>query len=124
MKNTPADNQDRNVAVIMHVGTILAAFSGGLATILVPLVALLVFGGRSAFLREHIVEQLNFQLMFFVVAWVGVAVSFLTLGLGFLLLIPLLVLLGLIDIVGSVKAALHARDGEAYRFPTLFRLFR
>jgi uncharacterized protein len=122
--NSHIDNQDRNLAVLMHIGTIVAAFSGGLATIVVPLIALLVFGGRSPFLREHIVEQLNFQLMFFVVAWIGVALSVLTLGLVLLFLIPLLLLLGLIDVVGSVKAALHARDGESYRFPTLFRLFR
>ena len=115
-ETTSAD--DRNLALGTHLGTLAATlFSGGLLDIIVPVVAYVTLKDRSAFLKEHIRQQLNFQLTMFAATVVAVVGTIVTVGLGAFVAVPALLVMLLVDIVASIKGAVAASRGEEYRFP-------
>lgn len=115
-------SDDRNLAMLVHVGTLITIFWGGLGVnILVPLIGYLWKRDRSAFIAEHSREELNFQIsltLYIVLA--GLLVIF-TLGLGLLLVIPIALVIGVMMIIVMIRAALAASRGEAYRYPITMR---
>lgn len=122
---TIAPTEERNYAVMTHVATLAAMlFSGGLLHVFVPAVAWLLFKDKSAFLKEHTRQQLNFQLTFVIAALVGALATFATVGIGALVVVPALIVLFVTDIVCSIKAALAANRGEDYRFPLSLELIK
>ena len=83
-----------------------------------PLIVLLVFGPRSAYVRAHAVESLNFNL-----SWLlyGIAaVILIIIGIGILILIAL----GLAYLVLVVIASVRANNGEFFRYPLTIRFIR
>jgi len=115
-ETTSAD--DRNLALGTHLGTLAATlFSGGLLDIIVPVVAYVTLKDRSAFLKEHIRQQLNFQLTMFAATVVAVIGTVVTMGLGVFVAVPAILVMLLVDIVASIKGAVAASRGEEYRFP-------
>ena len=83
-----------------------------------PLVVLLVFGPRSAYVRAHAVESLNFNLSWLLYALVsGILVI---VGIGLLLLIAL----GIAYVVLVVIASVRANNGEFFRYPLTIRFIR
>src|SRR5215217_7352878 len=106
----PMPTQDeKTMGLIAHMGTILANFVGlGFA---VPLVLMLTKGKESAFVREHSVESLNFQITIFIAA--VVASITLCVGIGFILL-PIV---GIVALVFSILAGLKANEGQLYKYP-------
>ena len=111
----PAD-QERLWAMLAHLLSFVAAylFLGFVA----PLVVLLVFGPRSAYVRAHAVESLNFNLTWLVYAIVGVILAFLLIG------IPILIALGIAYLVLVVIASVRANNGEFFRYPLTIRFIR
>ena len=83
-----------------------------------PLVVLLVFGPRSAYVRAHAVESLNFNLSWLLYAIVAVVLAFLLIG------IPILIALGLAYLVLVVIASVRANNGEFFRYPLTIRFIR
>lgn len=117
--------EERNYAVVTHLATLAAMlFSGGLLHVFVPAVAWFLFKDKSTFLKDHARQQLNFQLTFVIAAMVGAVATFATVGVGALVVVPLLVVLFATDIVCSIKAALAAHRGEDYRFPFTLELLK
>jgi uncharacterized protein len=111
----PAD-QERLWAMLSHLLSFVAAylFLGFVA----PLVILLVFGQRSAFVRANAVESLNFNLSWLLYAIVSVLLIFV--GIGLLLLLAL----GIAYVILIVIASIRANNGELYRYPLTIRLVR
>jgi uncharacterized Tic20 family protein len=110
--------EDKNLAMITHGGTIAAAvFSGGFLDVAVPAIAYVLFKDKSDFLKDHVKHQLNFQLTALAVALVGAAFAAITFGIGLIVAVPAIVFFFLVDIYASIKAALAASRGEQYRFP-------
>jgi uncharacterized protein len=111
----PAD-QERLWAMLAHLLSFVAAylFLGFVA----PLVVLLVFGPRSAYVRAHAVESLNFNLTWLLYAIVAVILAFLLIG------IPILIALGVAYVVLVVIASVRANNGELYRYPLTIRFVR
>lgn len=117
--------EDRNYAVVTHLATLAAMlFSGGLLHVLVPAVAWFLFKDKSRFLKDHARQQLNFQLTFVIAAVVGALATLATVGVGALVVVPVLVVLFFTDLVCSIKAALAAHRGEDYRFPFALDLLK
>lgn len=112
-------HNDRNLAMIVHLGSMCTTlFSGGLLLpVLAPLIAKLAFKDNSAGLQEHIRQQLNFQLTLAIVAVVGIAGTVLTLGVGLLAFLPLILFMLGVEVFASVKGAIAASNGEQYAFP-------
>ena len=106
-------DQERLWAMLAHLLSFVAAylFLGFVA----PLVVLLVFGPRSAYVRAHAVESLNFNLTWLLYAIVGVVLALLV--IGFLILIAL----GIAYLVLVVIASVRANNGEFYRYPLTIR---
>ncbi len=108
----PAD-QERLWAMLAHLLSFVAAylFLGFVA----PLTVLLVFGPRSAYVRAHAVESLNFNLSWLLYAIVAVVLAFLLIG------IPILIVLGLAYLVLVIIASVRANNGEFFRYPLTIR---
>ena len=107
--------EDKNWGVLAHLSALLAAFVA--LALLGPLVVLLVRGNTSTFVRQNCVNALNFQISFLIYAIVmtiaGVLVAIVTLGIGILVLIPLLIAMAVWWFVAVCIAAVAASRGEA-----------
>ncbi|MDF2743186.1 MAG: hypothetical protein K0S88_4562 [Actinomycetia bacterium] len=108
--------QERLWAMLAHLLSFVAAylFLGFVA----PLIVLLVFGPRSAYVRAHAVESLNFNLSWLLYGIV--AVILIIIGIGILILIAL----GLAYLVLVVIASVRANNGEFFRYPLTIRFIR
>ena len=82
-----------------------------------PLIIMLVFGPRSAFVRANAVESLNFNLTWLLYGIIGVILALLL--IGFLILIAL----GIAYLV-LIIIAFRANNGEVYRYPLTIRFVR
>jgi uncharacterized Tic20 family protein len=83
-----------------------------------PLIILLVFGQRSAFVRANAVESLNFNLSWLLYAIISVVLF--VVGIGIFLLLGL----GIAYVILVVIASIRANNGELYRYPLTIRLVR
>ncbi|MFL6183471.1 MAG: DUF4870 domain-containing protein [Actinomycetes bacterium] len=83
-----------------------------------PLIVLLVFGPRSAFVRAHAVESLNFNLTWLLYAIIGVVLAFLLIG------IPILIALGIAYVFLVIIASIRANNGQLFRYPLTLRFVR
>jgi uncharacterized protein len=102
--------------MLAHLSAFVAAYVA--LGFLGPLVVLLVFGPRSAFVREHAVEALNFNLTWLIYICIAVILALLLIG------IPILIALGIAYLVFVVVAAVRANAGEHYRYPVTIRFVR
>jgi uncharacterized Tic20 family protein len=108
--------QERLWGMLAHLLSFVAAylFLGFVA----PLVVLLVFGPRSAFVRANSVESLNFNLSWLLYAIVSVVL--IVIGIGILLLIAL----GIAYVVLIIIASVRANGGQLFRYPLTIRFVR
>jgi uncharacterized Tic20 family protein len=109
-------DQERTWAMLAHLSAFVAAYVA--LGFLGPLVVMLVFGPRSAFVREHAVEALNFNLTWLIYIFVAIILAFVLVG------ILILIALGIAYLVLVVIAAVRANNGEHYRYPATIRFVR
>jgi len=109
-------DQERLWAMLAHLLSFVAAYVA--LGFLAPLVILLVFGPRSAYVRAHAVESLNFNLTWLLYAVVAVILAFVLVG------IPILIALGIAYLVLVIIASVRANNGELYRYPLTIRFIR
>jgi uncharacterized Tic20 family protein len=109
-------DQERLWAMLSHLLSFVAAylFLGFVA----PLIVLLVFGSRSAFVRANAVESLNFNLTWLLYGVIAVVLAVVLIG------IPILIILGIAYLVLVVVASVKANNGEVYRYPATIRFIR
>ena len=109
-------DQERLWGMLAHLLSFVAAylFLGFVA----PLIIMLVFGPRSAFVRANAVESLNFNLTWLLYGIVGVILAFLLIG------IPILIALGIAYLILVVIASVRANNGEVYHYPATIRFVR
>jgi uncharacterized Tic20 family protein len=101
LPETPT-GEDRLLAAVAHGSGYLTTFVG-------PLVLMLTRGRRSAYVRRHAVEALNFQLTVLIVVMV-------TFGIGALLYAVTWIVAGI--------AALAGLAGQRFQYPFTLRLIR
>ena len=129
MMNTPFTSEERHWAMAAHLCGLLW-LAGGPGLVFFPLGSLVLFTmlgpliiWRSKretmpFAAEQAKESLNFQITVFL------------LGLLFALLIVVLIgvlllwILGLVDLILVIVAAIKANDGVPYRYPFCLRLIQ
>jgi uncharacterized protein len=114
--------EERTWAMFAHIGSILAAFVA--MAFLGPLIVMLTQGTKSAFVRRHAVESLNFQLTLLIALVAGFILSIVTLGLGLLVFIPGLIVGSIAALVFTVIAGVKANNGEEYRYPLNIRMVK
>lgn len=107
----PLTGPDRGWVPAAHWVALLTTWLG-------PFVILLTVGERSARVREHAQESLNFEITFWLLMLVAALGTFVLIGYVFLVLLPILWL------VLRVMAALDAAAGKRVRYPLTLRLVR
>jgi uncharacterized Tic20 family protein len=105
--------QERNWAVGAHLSGFVAAYLA--LGFIGPLVVMLTGGSRSAYVRRHAVEALNFNLSVLIYLAVSGVLAIVLIGL------PMLVAVGILYVVASIRGAMAASRGEQYRYPLSFR---
>ena len=98
---SPAD--EKLWATLIHVG--------GIIGFLPALIGYIVLKDRGPFIRAHSATALNFQITVAIAGVVGLALSWL--GIGVLILTAIWIL----NIVFSIIAAVAANKGEWYTYP-------
>jgi uncharacterized protein len=106
-------DQERLWGMLAHLLSFVAAYLA--LGFVAPLVVLLVFGPRSAYVRAHAVESLNFNLSWLLYAIVGGIL--LIIGIGVLILIAL----GIAYVVLVILASVQANNGRFFRYPLTIR---
>ena len=109
-------DQERLWAMLAHLLSFVAAYIA--LGFVAPLVVLLVFGPRSAYVRAHAVESLNFNLSWLLYAIVGVLT--IPVGIGILILLAL----GIAYVVLVIIASVRANGGQFFRYPLTIRFVR
>ncbi|MDB4354051.1 DUF4870 domain-containing protein [Akkermansiaceae bacterium] len=111
-----------NLSMWCHLIPIIAGFmSGGVLGFLGPLIILHSSRQPSSFVDQHAKHSLNFQLSVliygFALTILGFIIAIVTMGLGVILLIPLLFgfLIGVL--VLEILATIAATKGQLYHYP-------
>lgn len=127
--NIELNAEERNWAMAAHLcgllwlagGSGLIFFPFGmlvLLTMLGPLIIWRTKGMQSAFIGDQAKESLNFQITVFLLSLVFLVLAFVLIGFVFLWI------LGLVNLVLVIIAAMTVSSGRAYRYPFSLRLVK
>lgn len=115
---TTNDN-DRSYAMFQHIVPLIAHLGGPIVVPIIAAVIMWQLKKDQAFLDDHGREATNFQVSMAIYTLVIIPLlAVVTCGIGAVLYIPLIVL----NIYGSVRAAMAANKGEYFRYPMCLRL--
>ncbi len=104
---TPMNPSDEKLwATLIHIGGILFGF-------IPAVIGYIVLKDRGPFIRAHTQTALNFQLSLLIYSVAVMIIGVVTLGVGFLLFIPL----GIVALVFMIMAAIKANEGQYYSYP-------
>ena len=120
--------EERQWAMFAHLsalaGGLLTSAVGGWGFFLGPLGIWLWKKDTMPFVADQAKEALNFNItvsaIFLLMLVLGVA----TLGIGFLIAGPIMLIVGIAALVFIVIAAIKANEGVAYRYPFAIRLVK
>jgi hypothetical protein len=108
---------EKNWGVIAHLSA-LAGYLVPFGSIIGPLVVYLIKKDTMPFAREEARSALNFQITMAIPAILCIPLIFLCIG------IPLLILIGLFDLVFIIVAAVKASEGAPYKYPIAFQFVK
>jgi len=106
-------DDERNLALLMHLLALFTGFVG-------PLIVWLVKKDDSTYLDQHGKEALNFQISALIYFLVGMVITVVTCGVGFFLLLALVVLMW----VACILAAMQGHRGDPCSYPLTIRLLK
>lgn len=106
---TPANSDEKNIAVLTHLGGIFFNIFPGL-------IVWLLKKDDSPYLATQAREALNFQITMLLAYFVSGILVFILIGF------VLMWILWLVNIILSILAAVAASKGEDYRYPFALRL--
>jgi len=112
-------SDEKTMGMLIHLLAILTGFLG-------VIILWLVKKDESKFIDFHGRESLNFMVSMFLyslaLSIVTLVIGGLTLGIGMILMIPLILILGIGSLVCEIMACVAASRGEHYRYPLTLRL--
>jgi len=121
-----ANEGERTYSLFNHLIGLLS-----LADIAIPAAALIgtaimwrVKRENSVFIDDHGREATNFQISILVYLVIGMAFGLVTLGLGFFLSLPFMLLMLVLKLVACIRGAMAANRGEYYRYPMCIRFLK
>lgn len=120
----PIPQDQRTPVVIEHLSPLVAFWLPVLGNVIGALVAWLLLRDRHGALDEQGREVVNFQISISLYFIAFTALVILTLGIGFLLLWPLLLALYALQFVTMILAVVAALDGRPYRYPLSIRFLK
>jgi uncharacterized protein len=108
----------------MLVAGLLTSVLGGWGWFLGPLIIWLMKKDTMPFVADQAKEALNFSIVVTGIFLVLMLLGILTLGIGFLVTMPIMVIVGLAALVLTIIAAMKANEGIRYRYPFNIRLIK
>lgn len=117
-------HDQRTPVMIEHLSPIVAFWLPFLGNVIGALVAWLLLRDRHVVLEDQGKEVVNFQIsisLYFLA--VGAAIAF-TLGLGFLVLWPVVLGLYVLQFATMILAVIATTQGRPYRYPLSIRFIR
>ncbi|BDS07919.1 hypothetical protein NT6N_29590 [Oceaniferula spumae] len=110
---------ERTMGMLMHLLGLLTGFIG-------ILILWLVKKDQSRFIDFHGREALNFMISMFLYTMsllaLALVVGVVTMGIGIMLIIPIIMLLSIGQIVCEVMACIAANRGDWHRYPMTIRM--
>lgn len=103
-------------AMAAHLSALSAVVGVPFGHVLGPLVVWLIAKDRHPFIDDQGKEALNFQLSMTIYGLAAALLSLVVIG------IPILIAIVIVDLVLTIVAAVHASNGETYRYPLTIRL--
>ena len=120
--------EERQWAMFAHLsalaGGLLTSAIGGWGFFLGPLVIWLVKKDTMPFVADQAKEALNFNITVSAIFLALLVLSLVTLGIGFIITLPIMLIVGIAALVLIIMAAIKANDGIAYRYPFTIRLVK
>lgn len=122
----PPTEAYRNYTVLIHLAGLLNIFNGGIpfAGLIAVFVLWQLKNKESPFVDEHGREAANFQLTLAAAGLAMIVFGLVTIGFGFLLLIPVFIAMVVLLLIGCIQGALAASRGERYRYPFTYRFLK
>ncbi|MEX0796485.1 MAG: DUF4870 domain-containing protein [Acidimicrobiia bacterium] len=116
----PMSDADRkNWAMAAHLSALIAFV--GIPSLIGPLVVWLVKKDSDAYVTAHSVHALNFNISVLIYTIAGSialgVIGIATLGIGFLLAIPAVIIALIVWLVLVIQGGLAASRGEQFRYP-------
>ncbi|AFZ65872.1 DUF4870 domain-containing protein [Deinococcus peraridilitoris] len=118
----PADQ--RTLVAAQHLSPLLAFWLPVLGNVIGALVAWLLTRDRHPVLDDQGREVVNFQISISLYFLAVTALVVLTLGIGILLLWPLVLALYALQFITMILAVVATIDGRPYRYPFSIRFLR
>jgi uncharacterized Tic20 family protein len=126
--NSAISAEERQWAMFAHLsalaGGLLTSAIGGWGFFIGPLVIWLMKRDTMPFVADQAKEALNFNITVSGIFVILLILSLMTLGIGFLVTMPLMLLIGIAALVFIIIAAMKANQGIAYRYPMTLRLVK
>ncbi len=121
--------EDRQWALFAHLSALLGGLltSGWLASlgcVIGPLIIWQIKKDTLPFAADQAKEALNFNITVAIIMLVLTLIGLVTLGIGFIVTGPLMLLVGIAALVFIIIAAIKSNNGEAYRYPFEFRFIK
>jgi uncharacterized Tic20 family protein len=108
----------------MLAAGLLTSVLGGWGWFLGPLIIWLMKKDTMPFVADQAKEALNFSIVVTLAFLILMALGLLTLGIGFLIAMPLMVIIGIAALVLTIIAAMKANEGIRYRYPFNIRFIK
>ncbi|MEO5596468.1 MAG: DUF4870 domain-containing protein [Lysobacteraceae bacterium] len=116
--------EEKQWAMFAHLSALVGGLLGGWGFFIGPLVIWMMKKDTMPFVSDQAKEALNFNITvtaIFVILWIF---GFMTLGVGFLIAMPIMFILGLAALILVIMAGMKANEGVAYRYPFAVRMIK
>lgn len=113
----PTRNEERGMSTVAWILNIALAIVG-------PGIVYALYASRSKFVAFHAMQSLLMGAALTVAGLVGMVFGFVTFGFGLVIVTPLLVLLGIADLILSILIGVRAANGEWAEVPIIGKYAR
>lgn len=110
--------EERNIALLCHLSAFAIFIIPAFGNIIGPLVVWLLKKDSSSVIDMEGKESLNFQITVTIAAGIAGFLSFILIG------IPLVIGIGIANIIFIILASVSVSEGRAYRYPINLRLIK
>lgn len=119
------ESEARTWAMLAHIIAAAASLmSAGTIAFVAPLIIWLLYKDRSALVGFHGKQNLNLQITTLVYLAGATVLGIVTLGIGFIITLPLWGLYALYAFIISIVAGVRAYNGEYYNIPLVIRFIK
>jgi uncharacterized Tic20 family protein len=112
-------NDEKTWGMLGHISALIGGLFG--VAVLGPLIVFLLYKDRSAFVRRHSAESLNFQISLLIYTAAAAVLALVTFGIALIVLIPAGIVAFIVAVVLVILGGVAAYDGREFRYPLTIR---